>query len=112
MKVTALRAVIKYLNNLVLVLYEKEYFGFKESARNYVVELFDDIKTNLPKKLHKTAPNYYNKYGKDMEYAVFKKNKNTQWYVFFRIYRKNDEDIYQIRYITNNHTEAAKYLNN
>ena len=109
MKVIALQAVIAYLNHLVLILYEKEYFGFRESARNYVNELIDDIKTNLPTKLHKPAPQYFDKYGKDMEYAVFRKNKRTSWYVFFRIYQKHGEDIYQVRYIANNHT-IAQYL--
>jgi len=61
MKVIALKAVIQYLNNLVLILYEKGYFGFKESSRDYVIELF------------------------------------------------NGENIYQVRYIGNNHT-IAQYL--
>jgi hypothetical protein len=108
MKVIALQAVIEYLNNLVFILYEKEYFGFKESARNYVDELLGDIKTNLPIKLHKPAPKYFNKYGSNMDYAVFKvrKSKHTQWYVFFTIYKKNEEMFYLVRYIANNHTVA------
>ena len=64
---------------------------------------------NLPVKLHRPAPDYFNKYGKNMEYAVFKKNKHTQWYVFFRVYQKDGEIIYQVRYIGNNHT-IAQYL--
>jgi hypothetical protein len=43
------------------------------------------------------------------KYAVFKESKNTHWYVFFRVYKKNGEDIYQVRYIANNHT-VAQYL--
>jgi histone deacetylase complex regulatory component SIN3 len=109
MKVIALRSVIDYLNNLVLLLYENGYFGFKESAKKYVIDLFTEIKTNLPTMLHKPAPKYFDKYGKNMEYAVFRKNKHTSWYVFFRIYNKDGEDIYQVRYIANNHT-IAQYL--
>ena len=41
--------------------------------------------------------------------VTFKKNKNTQWYAFFRIYEERGELIYQIRYIANNHT-VAQYL--
>jgi len=33
--------------------------------------LLEDIKINLPEKLHKPAPKYFDKYGKNMEYAVF-----------------------------------------
>ena len=109
MKVVALQSVISYLNNLVLILYEKEYFGFMESARNYVGELLRDITINLPTKLHKPAPKHFDKYGKNMEYAIFRKNKQTTWYVFFRVYQKYGEDIYQIRYIANNHTIAQYF---
>jgi len=109
MKVIALPEVEKYLQNLITILYKKGYFGFEESAQKYVADLYDDIETNLPICLHRPAPIYFNKYGKNMEYAVFKRNRQTHWYVFFRVYRKNGEEIYQIRYIGNNHT-IAQYL--
>ena len=41
-----------------------------------------------------------------MQYASFRKNKGTQWYVFFNTYRKDGEIIYLIRYISNNHVIA------
>jgi len=109
MKVIALRSVIKYMNDLVVILYEKEYFGFKESAKKYVDDLLDDITTNLPAQLRKPAPKYFDKYGKDMYYAVFRKSKNTHWYVFFKINWEKGEEIYKIRYISNNHV-IAQYL--
>ena len=98
-----------YLRNLVTILYEKEYFGFQESARKYVIELHNDIIANLPICLKKPAPPYFDRYGKGVYYAVFKKSKNTQWYVFFRLYEQNGEYVYQIRYIANNHV-IAQYL--
>lgn len=109
MNVIFLQEVRKYFDNLIPVLYEREYFGFKETAKKYVDDLFDDIETNLSTSLHKPAPIYFDRYGKNMEYAVFKKNKRTQWYVFFRVYRKNDEKIYQVRYIGNNHAIAQYF---
>ena len=109
MKVVAIAEVRIYLQNLAVILYEKEYFGFEDSARKYVIELFEDIKTTLPILPSKPAPKYFEKYGKNMEYTVFRKSKHTQWYVFFRVYKKNGEDIYQVRYIANNHT-IAQYL--
>ena len=45
----------------------------------------------------------------NMYYTIFKKSKNTQWYVFFRVYKEKGEVIYQVRYISNNHV-IAQYL--
>ena len=109
MKVIALPEVNKYLQDLVAILLQKEYFAFEDTAQKYVDDLYDNIKTNLPIHLHRPAPAYFDQYGKNMEYAVFKKNKHTQWYVFFRVYQKDGEVIFQVRYIGNNHT-VAQYL--
>ena len=109
MEITFLPEVMEYFEKLKKILFQKEYFGFKESAHRYVDELVDDIEFTLPTCQHKHAPPYFNKYGKNLEYAVFKKNKRTQWYVFFRVYWVNGEEIFQVRYIANNHT-VAQYL--
>ena len=106
MKVTAIPEIIEYIENLVPILYEKGYFSYKEAAKKYVDDLYDDIQNYLPIRQHKPAPQYYDKYGKDMYYAVFKKNRRTSWYAFFSKYEENGEIIYLIRYIGNNHTEA------
>ena len=108
-KVIALPKVYKFLESLVSILYENEYFGLRESAHKYVDDLFDDIITNLPLKLHKPAPKQFDKYGKGMNYAVFRKSKRTSWYVFFKTYRKNDEIVHLVRYVANNHV-IAQYL--
>ena len=106
MKIIVIPEVYDFLENLVVVLYEKEYFGFEEDARKYVDELYWDITNNLSICVKKRAPAYFDRYGEGMYYAVFKKNKRTSWYAFFRIYEENEEIIYQIRYIANNHTVA------
>ena len=109
MKVLAIPEVHVYLQSLPQILYNKEYFSFKDTARKYVIDLFDEIKTTLPITLHKPAPKYFDKYGENMKYAVFKKNKNTHWYVFFTIYKDKGDIIYLIRYIGNNHM-IAQYI--
>ena len=109
MKVIALPEVDEYLQDLVTILYEKGYFVFEDSAQRYVDDLYDDIQTTLPIRLHKHAPAYFDRYGKRMKYAAFKKSKNTTWYVFFKTYQKNRQTIYLVRYIANNHT-IAQYL--
>ena len=106
MKILVLKKVQQYLESLKIILFEKEYFSFEDSAQKYVDDLFDDIIENLPKYPMKLAPKYFDKYGKGMYYVVFRKNKHTHWYVFFKIDRKYGEEIYKIRYIGNNHTVA------
>ena len=106
MKVYAIPKIIKYFETLVDVLYEKGYFSYQHDSEIYVAELFDDIITNLPKKRHRPAPKYYDKFGKGMYYASFVKNKRTTWYAFFAKYKENEETIYLVRYVGNNHTEA------
>jgi len=109
MTVVVLPEVRFYLKNLIPILYEKGYFGFKESARTYVYELYNDVQMYLPTCSHKPAPKYFDRYGKGMKYAVFRKSRHTHWYVFFTTYRKNGQLFYLIRYIANNHL-IAQYL--
>lgn len=107
MKVLFLPEVEDYLFELIEILYHKKYFGFKESALNYIVDLKSDIENHLLTKLKRPAPPYFDRYGKKMLYSVFEKIKNTQWYVFFNVYQEHDgQIILLIRYISNNHTIA------
>jgi len=105
MKVIFAPEVRSYLKELSELLYEKDYFGFEDAAYEYVEDLVLDIMASLPNKLKKSAPTYFNRYGKHLSYATFKKNDNTQWYIFFN----HEDDIYLVRYIGNNHT-CAQYL--
>lgn len=109
MRVLAEPEVIEYLEELVTILYEKGYFGYEEDAQYYVDELIDDIIAYLPIKSSKPAPKHFKKYGKDLKYASFKKNRQTSWYVFFEVYKENTEIFYLIKHIENNHT-LAQYL--
>ena len=110
MKVIFKRVVIDYFLELVNVLYEKEYFGYLETAKSYSRSLFEEIKNDLPNKTKKNAPSYFDRYGTGMQYSVFKKNKNTSWYVFFNTYHQSGETIYFVRFVSNNHV-VAQYLN-
>jgi len=109
MKVLVIPRALDYIESLVPILYENGYFSYEEDAQKYIKNLYDDIKTILPVRIHRPAPKYFNKYGKNMKYAFFKKNNNTTWYVFFKLYNKNGEKIFLVRYIANNHT-IAQYL--
>ena len=62
MKVLFLPEVEDYLYELTEILYKKEYFGFKESAVKYVTDLENDIKINLPNKVKRQAPGFFDRY--------------------------------------------------
>jgi len=109
MKVLFLPEIRNYFDELETVLYEKEYFSYEENAHKYVAELFNDIATNLPIHSNKPAPKFFEKFGKNMHYATFRKSKQTTWYVFFTIYNENGNTVYLVRYIANNHS-VAQYL--
>ena len=81
--------------------------GSKNNESNSITR--GERKNTLPLKLNKPAPPYFDRYGKKMLYATFRKNKATQWYVFFNVYQKDGEMIFIIRYISNNHV-TAQYL--
>lgn len=61
MRIVFLPEVLDYFNDLTTILYEREYFGFEETAVRYVNELLDDIRTTLPSKVSKLAPSYFNR---------------------------------------------------
>jgi hypothetical protein len=106
MRVVAVPEVTEYLERLVDILYEKGYFGFEEASVSYVASLFEDIIAKLPIRPSKPAPAFFQKYGADLQYTVFPKNKHTTWYVFFTKHWENGKEIYLVRYIANNHVIA------
>ena len=85
MSVIFLPDVREYFDFLSDTLFEKEYFAFEENARNYVKELFDEIEEHLPNRWKKPAPGHFEKYGKDMYYSGFRKNRKTMVCFFYKI---------------------------
>jgi hypothetical protein len=97
--------VAEYLNNLIDILYENDYFGFRESAKKYVIDLRNKIELSLPF-MTPRLPQYRRKiYGKYTKYITIRKNRHTSYYVFFL----QKADKYIVTYIGNNHTDA-QYL--
>ena len=95
--------VIDFLNELVGILFFKEYFGFEESAQFYVQKIYDFIETELVNFPQKTTPKALKKFGSN--YVFYNANNRTTWYVFF----EKNNNRYLISHITNNH---IKELNN
>ena len=109
MNVEFLPETLDCLEELVTKLYQMGYFSWLDTSQQYVDDLYNDIKTNLPIKSHKPAPPYFDRYGAGMYYASFRVNRNTTWYAFFNKYLVDGEIVYLVRYISNNHM-IAQYL--
>ncbi len=110
MRVILIPEVEDYLYELVEILYRNEYFGFKSSAVSYVVNLISEIENNIQFSTRRKAPLYFNRYGKDLLCSFFSINKSTTWYVFYSIYLVGNEEVYVIKFITNNHVHG-RYFN-
>lgn len=96
--------VINYLDELVRILYKKEYFGYLETAEEYVSKIYDVIPDIIKLNIHKSIPESLHYLGSN--YIFYKSNQRTTRYVFFEK-RKND---FLITGIINNHCEEAKEL--
>ncbi|MCD7976934.1 MAG: hypothetical protein LUG51_07170 [Tannerellaceae bacterium] len=89
-----------YLSELIDILYYNHYFSIEENAREYVRSLVREVETTHPLRRKRESPKYFYRYGNNLWYATYRKNKRTTWYFFFTHHETN---IYIIRYITNNH---------
>ncbi len=92
------------LDNLIDILYHNEYFGFTDSAENYVNRIYDFIYLNIHSFPNKISPKALA--GLGTNYIFYKINPRTTWYIFFE---KNQEN-YLVTQIINNHCEEAKWL--
>ena len=96
--------VIDFLDNLVRVLYKKEYFGFIETAEEYVSKIYDAVPENIKLSTHKLTPQSLIHLG--TYYIFYKSNNRTTWFIFFE---KNNHN-YLITGIINNHWEESNDL--
>ena len=88
-----------FINDLVDILYEQDYFGFEESAMNYGAKIYDFIFENIDLPITKNSPSKLQKFGK--KYLKYKANHQTTWYIFFN--QKGNRFL--VNYITNNHAQ-------
>jgi len=95
-------AVLDYLDQTNYILYKKGYFGFPEAARKYIDKLLEFIYHDLPNCSKKNAPDYFKRFGKNMQFVKYQPNKHTTWYIFFNY----NNHRYLVRYITNNHVDG------
>ena len=93
-----------YLDDLIEILYKKEYFGYIESAEIYVLNIYDFIYQNIEGFPAKKAPSELQNFGSN--YIFFKSNSRTTWFIFF----EKKQDNYLVTNIINNHCIEAKWL--
>jgi hypothetical protein len=103
-KIIYTEKVILYLDELVQILYTKEYFGFLESAEQYVIAIYDYVDQNTANSKHYKTPSELSHLGEF--YIFYSPNKRTSWYIFFEK-RKSE---YLITGILNNHCPEARFL--
>jgi len=99
------KKVERYLDELMLLLFEDGYFGFPDSAKLYIDNLISFIEQHISILPSKNAPDYFQRFGKNMKYIVYQANRRTSWYIFYQ----ERNNIYLVRYITNNHV-AGQYF--
>lgn len=83
------------LDNLIDILFQKEYFGFRSDAKIYVDALYTFIYTIPQQKRHICKNPKHGFY-----YCRYKQNHNTTWYITF----DTENEIYLVKNIFNNHT--------
>jgi hypothetical protein len=71
------RNVLLFLDELTDILIDKGYFSFYENSAQYMEDLVSYIKKNIAIKQQNPAPPYFSKYGDDLLYITYKRNKQT-----------------------------------
>ncbi len=94
----------EYLKKLIEILFEKEYFNFRDDAIKYVLSIKNFVHQNISYPAKKT-PIKYSKYGE--KYMFYKANASTTWYIFFN----QDEHRFVVKFIANNHTDFIADFN-
>jgi hypothetical protein len=93
-----------YLEDLIEILYQKEYFGFEESSYEYVLSIVNYVLENIQTVKTKITPEELSHRGSS--YIAFRSSKRTTWYIFF-----DREDLnFLITFISNNHMRESAFL--
>jgi hypothetical protein len=97
-------SVIQYLDDLIFVLYDNEYFGFIDSSEIFIDKLINFIYENIEIFPSKKTPIHILYLGSN--YIFYKSTQRTTWYIFFEQKNKN----FVVTNIINNNSEEVKFL--
>ena len=103
-KIVFQKEAILFLDDLIEILFRKNYFSYKENSEAYVSDIYQFIEENISSFPNKNVPNVLKHLGS--KYIFYNSNQRTTWFVFF----ENQNNNYLITYILNNHCIEAKYL--
>ena len=98
-------SVQSFFDELIVQLFNKEYFSYEENAIHYVQKLAFYIENNIANLPPRKTPKSLSKYG-DF-YIFYTSNARTTWYIFFS--KKNSN--YLIKNISNNPIFDASFIN-
>ena len=99
-------SVRAYLIELIAMLYKKEYFGFEDSAHQYVERIRQNIRKDLPQQTnHRTTPTELKHFGEN--YISIKLNNQTTWYVIF----DQKDNRFFVGLITNSYSPQSAFFN-
>ena len=87
------------LEELVEILYDEDYFGFKIDCHLYVDKIYDIIESSIDYPISRNSPESFQKCGK--KYLRYKANNHTFWYIFF----DEKDNRFLINHILNNHSK-------
>lgn len=88
-----------FLNELIDILFENEFFGFKNDAKNYVLEIITYINNHNFKTGVRESPVVLRRFGQ--KFIKYKANPQTTWYIFF----DHKDGKYLVNHILNNHSK-------
>ena len=97
-------SILDSLEDLVFILFEKDYFSYKENAFDYVDKIIDYVTNDIHAFPHKKTPKKLSRLGSN--YFFYKSNTRTTWFIFF----EQKSTHYYISGILNNHCEEASEL--
>jgi hypothetical protein len=86
------------IEELIEILFVKEYFGYKVDCHRNTDKIYDFIKDNIDLPISKSCPENFRRLGK--KYLRYKANQNTYWYIFF----DEKDNKYIFNHILNNHS--------
>lgn len=86
------------IEELIKVLYLKEYFGFEVDCQLYAQKIYDFVDYHVMSPSSRETPEQLLKFGS--RFIKYKANNRTTWYIFF----DQNEQRFLINHIINNHS--------
>jgi hypothetical protein len=94
--------LISKLNDLETLLHKKGYFGFKESAIDYVNKIYDEIEAIPNRKARKSKDKKLGEF-----YVTYRPNRNT---IYCIVFSKKGNSYYIEDLITNHERAYARIM--